>query len=193
MLLVLPQLALTLVFFYLPAAQAIWSSFTRADPFGVRTQFVGLENFTDLFADPLYLDTIGRSVVFCFCVAGLSMGLALVLALCADREIRGRGFYRVILILPYAIAPAIAAVLWVLLLHPQIGLIGRRLNLMGIHWDYKLDGFQAMLAVTLNAPFDWSQGDNAALDALCDPVDGAYSCVTQLSSMSASLFKAGAI
>jgi sn-glycerol 3-phosphate transport system permease protein len=143
-LLVLPQLLLTAVFFLWPAGQAIWSSLTRADPFGLRSQFVGLDNFTDLFTDPLYVDSISRTVVFCACVAVLSMGVALGLAVCADREIRGRGFYRIMLIWPYAVAPAVAAVLWILLLHPQIGLIGRWLNRNGIAWDYKLNDLQAM-------------------------------------------------
>jgi sn-glycerol 3-phosphate transport system permease protein len=143
-LLVLPQLLLTAVFFLWPAGQAIWSSMTRADPFGINTQFVGLENFSDLFDDPLYVDSIGRTIVFCAAVAVLSMGLALVLAVCADREIRGRGWYRVMLIWPYAVAPAMAAVLWILLMHPQVGLIGAWLNHVGIAWDYKLNDTQAM-------------------------------------------------
>ncbi len=143
-LLVLPQLLLTTVFFLWPAGQAIMSSMTRADPFGIRTQFVGAENFLYLFEDPLYVDSIGRTVVFCAAVAGISMSIALLLAVCADREIRGRGWYRILLIWPYAVAPAVAAVLWILLLHPQIGLIGRWLNRQGIAWDYKLNGAQAM-------------------------------------------------
>jgi sn-glycerol 3-phosphate transport system permease protein len=153
--LVLPQLALTLVFFYLPAGQAIWSSFTRSDPFGLRAQFVGIENFIDLFTDPLYVDSIGRTALFCACVAILSIGLALLLAIFADREITGRGLYRVMLIWPYAIAPAVAAVLWILLLHPQIGPIGRWLNQHGVPWDYKLNGVQGMLAVILAST--WKQ------------------------------------
>jgi len=154
-LLVLPQLALTIVFFLWPAGQAIWSSTTRTDPFGINTEFVGLENLTDLFDDPLYLDTIVRSVVFCGCVAALAMTSAMVLAVAADREIRFRGLYRILLIWPYAIAPAVAAVLWILLLHPQIGLVGRWLNEIGIAWDYKLNGFQAMLVVILASA--WKQ------------------------------------
>jgi sn-glycerol 3-phosphate transport system permease protein len=154
-LLVGPQLALTCVFFLWPAGQAIWSSMTRADPFGLRSQFVGLENFTDLFADPLYRDSIGRTVIFCAAVTALSMGLALLLALCADRDIRGRGIYRTLLIWPYAVAPAVAAVLWILLLHPQIGFLGRRLNRAGLHWDYKIIDAQAMLVVILASA--WKQ------------------------------------
>ncbi len=146
-LLVLPQLLLTFVFFLWPAGQAIWSSMTRADPFGIRTTFVGTENFYDLFTDPLYRDSIGRTLVFCVAVSVLSMGVALLLAVCADREIRGRGWYRIMLIWPYAVAPAVAAVLWILLLHPQIGLIGRWLNRHGVPWDYKLNGLQAMSVV----------------------------------------------
>lgn len=142
-LLVLPQLMLTAVFFLWPAGQAIWLSMTRADPFGIRTTFVGLENFHDLFTDPLYLESIGRSAIFCAAVVVLSMSIALVLAVCADREIRGRSWYRIMLIWPYAVAPAVAAVLWILLLHPQIGLLGRWLNQHGVAWDYKLNGAQA--------------------------------------------------
>jgi sn-glycerol 3-phosphate transport system permease protein len=154
-LLVMPQLVLTLIFFYLPAGQAILSSFTRSDPFGMHAEFVGLANFTDLFSDPLYVDSIVRTVIFCACVSILSIASALLLAVFADREIAGRGLYRVLLIWPYAIAPAVAAVLWILLLHPQIGPVGRWLNLHGIHWDYKLNGFQAMLAVILAST--WKQ------------------------------------
>ncbi len=154
-LLVLPQLLLTAVFFLWPAGQAVWSSFTREDPFGLNAQFVGLGNFADLFSDPLYVATIERTVVFCACVAAFSMAAALLLAVFADRELRGRGFYRAMLIWPYAVAPAVSAVLWILLLHPQIGLLGGFLNRHGVHWDYKLDGFQAMLMVILASA--WKQ------------------------------------
>jgi len=154
-LLVLPQLALTFVFFLWPAGQAIRSSLTREDAFGLNAQFVGLANFADLFADPLYVQSIERTVLFCACVAALSMGVALLLAVFADKEIRGRGFYRTMLVWPYAIAPALAAVLWILMLHPQIGLIGRFLNAHGVHWDYQLDGAQAMLMVILASA--WKQ------------------------------------
>ncbi len=154
-LLVLPQLLLTFVFFLWPAGQAIWSSTMREDAFGTSTQFVALENFADLVADPLYVATIQRTLVFCVCVAVLSMGVALALAVFADREIRGRAFYRTMLIWPYAVAPAMAAVLWVLMLHPQIGFIGAWLNSHGVAWDYKLNGPQAMTMVVLASA--WKQ------------------------------------
>ncbi|HEX4260918.1 MAG TPA: ABC transporter permease subunit, partial [Acetobacteraceae bacterium] len=154
-LLVLPQLALTVVFFLWPAAQAIWSSMTREDPFGISSQFIGLGNFRDLFADPLYLGTIERTVFFCICVTVLALGTALLLAVFADRELRGRAFYRTMLIWPYAVAPAMAAILWLLLLQPQIGLIGHWLNAHGIIWNYPLDGAQAMLMVILASA--WKQ------------------------------------
>ncbi len=154
-LLVLPQLLLTFVFFLWPAGQAIWSSVMREDAFGTSTQFVGLENFADLFADPLYVATIQRTSVFCVCVAVISMGLALALSVFADKEIRGRAFYRTMLIWPYAVAPAMAAVLWVLMLHPQIGFVGAWLNRHGVGWDYKLNGLQAMTMVVLASA--WKQ------------------------------------
>ena len=153
--LVLPQLLLTFFFFLWPAGQAIWTSLFRQDPFGLSAQFVGLENFADLFADPLYVDSILRTLVFCAAVTVLSMGIALGHAVFADHEIRGRGIYRTLLIWPYAVAPAVAAVLWVLMLHPQIGTFSRVLHAMGIAWDYKINGNQAMLAVILASA--WKQ------------------------------------
>ena len=155
LLLVAPQLALTAVFFLWPAAEAIWFSTQRQDAFGIRTVFVGLENFSDLFTDPLYLDSAVRTVVFCALVSGLAMGVALLLAVFADREIRGRAFYRILLIWPYAVAPAVSAVLWLLLLHPQIGLLGARLNASGVAWDYRLHDAQAMGVVVLASA--WKQ------------------------------------
>jgi sn-glycerol 3-phosphate transport system permease protein len=153
--LVLPQLLLTVFFFLWPAGQAMWSSLTRQDAFGIHSDFVGVANFRDLFEDPLYLDSVARTLVFAAAVTIMSMGVALLLAVFADREIRGRGIYRTLLIWPYAVAPAIAAVLWILLMHPQIGLFGRWLNTVGIHWDYKLDGAQALLLVILASA--WKQ------------------------------------
>ena len=155
LLLVSPQLLLTVVFFLWPAGEAIWSSTQRQDAFGIRSEFVGFENFSDLFADPLYVDSIGRTVVFCAAVSLLAMVVALVLAVFADREVRGRGFYRTLLITPYAIAPAVAAVLWIIVLHPQIGLLGRWLNAHGVAWDYKLRDAQAFGVVVVASA--WKQ------------------------------------
>lgn len=150
-----PQLLVTLVFFFWPAAQAIQYSFLRQDAFGIRSEFVGFENFAELFADPLYLEAAGNTVVFSASVAALAMVVALALAVAADRAIRGAGFYRTMLIWPYAIAPALAAVLWVFLFHPTIGLFGRMLNGLGLGWDYRLNGGQAMLVVILASA--WKQ------------------------------------
>jgi sn-glycerol 3-phosphate transport system permease protein len=147
--LVAPQFLLTLVFFLWPAVQAVWSSLIRQDPFGLHSQFAGLDNFVELFTDPLYLDSIARTAFFMVAVGVASMSLALLLAVFADREIRGQKIYRTLLIWPYAIAPAMAAVLWILLLQPRIGIFGVWLNRHGIAWDYHLNDSQAMLVVVL--------------------------------------------
>jgi sn-glycerol 3-phosphate transport system permease protein len=154
-LLLLPQMAITIVFFFWPAGQAVWFAFLRQDAFGIRTTFVGFENFADLFADPLYLDTIRNTAVFSTGVTVIALAVALLLAVLADRQIKGAGGYRTLLIWPYAIAPAIAAVLWIFLFHPSIGLIGRALNDAGLPFDYKLNGNQAMLVVILASA--WKQ------------------------------------
>lgn len=154
-LLLAPQLIVTAIFFFWPAAEAIRYSFLRQDAFGISVMFVGLENFQDLFADERYLQVVWNTIWFSFWVTVLSMGVALLLAVLADRHIRGRDTYRTLLIWPYAIAPAIAAVLYIFLFHPSLGLIGRALNGFGVPWDYRLNGDQAMLVVILAAA--WKQ------------------------------------
>lgn len=153
--LVMPQLLISFVFFYWPAAAAMWSSLTTQDAFGQGSVFVGLANFADLFADPRYIATVLRTLFFCAAVAALSIGVALTLAVFADREIRGRAIYRTLLIWPYAVAPAISAMLWVFLLNPQVGLVGRWLVARGIDWNYAVNGGQALLLVILASA--WKQ------------------------------------
>jgi sn-glycerol 3-phosphate transport system permease protein len=154
-LLLVPQLAVTVVFFFLPAIQAIYYSVLIQDPFGLRTQFVWFENFTTILTDPLYLGSVRVTVVFSTAVAALAMGFALLFAVMADMRIRGARVYRTLLIWPYAVAPAVAASLWLFIFHPSIGIIGRNLNNLGIPWDYKLNGTQALLLVILASA--WKQ------------------------------------
>jgi sn-glycerol 3-phosphate transport system permease protein len=142
-----PQLLLTLFFFYLPAGNAVWSSMITQDAFGQGFVYSGIDNFVDLFSDPLYLNSVVRTVLFCLAVSVLAMGIALGLAVFADREIAFRGAYRTLLIWPYAIAPAMSAILFLFVLNPRIGLLGRWLNKHGLDWDYTLNGGQAMLMV----------------------------------------------
>jgi sn-glycerol 3-phosphate transport system permease protein len=152
--LVLPQVAVTVVFFLLPAAEAIYASLTETDAFGLHTRFAGLSNFTTLFADPLYLGALARTAVFCASVTFLAMAFGLLFAVFADREIRGRTLYRTLLIWPYAVAPAVAAALWVFMMHPEIGLLGRLLN-RALGWDYTLNGNEAMIVVIVAGA--WTQ------------------------------------
>ena len=107
-----PQLVITLIFFIWPASQALYQSFLVEDAFGLSSQFVWFENFSELIADPLYLSSFQITIVFSFSVAVLSMGFALMFAVMADRVIRGSTAYKTLLIWPYAVAPAVAGVLW---------------------------------------------------------------------------------
>jgi sn-glycerol 3-phosphate transport system permease protein len=154
-LLVAPQLAITVVFFFWPAAQAIYQSVLIQDPFGLHTEFVWFENFQTILSDPLYLGSIQVTVIFSTAVAALAMGAALLFAVMADMGIRGARAYRTLLMWPYAVAPAVAASLWLFIFHPSIGIIGRNLNDMGMLWDYKLNGDQALLLVILASA--WKQ------------------------------------
>ncbi|HWT83015.1 MAG TPA: glycerol-3-phosphate transporter permease, partial [Candidatus Methylomirabilis sp.] len=148
-LLLAPQVGITIVFFFWPAAQAIYYSVLLQDPFGLRTQFVWFENFHNILTDPLYLSSIRVTVIFSLCVAAMAMVVALLFAVMADSGIRGSQVYRTLLMWPYAVAPAVAASLWLFIFHPSIGIIGRSLNDLGILWDYKLNGTQALLLVIL--------------------------------------------
>jgi sn-glycerol 3-phosphate transport system permease protein len=150
-----PQLVITIIFFYWPAMQAIYYSVLLQDPFGLRTQFVWLENFQTILSDALYLGSVQVTVVFSSAVAALSMGVALLFAVMADRKIHGKHVYRSLLMWPYAVAPAVAASLWLFIFHPEIGFLGRWLNEIGMRWDYKLNGNQALLLVILAA--SWKQ------------------------------------
>ncbi|WP_337997768.1 sn-glycerol-3-phosphate ABC transporter permease UgpA [Oleispirillum naphthae] len=154
-LLVAPQAAVTLVFFFWPAAQGMRQSLLREDAFGLSTEFVGLDNYVEALTDPRYLDTFLRSVAMSALVAFLSMSTALLLAAMADRAVRGGRAYRTLLIWPYAVAPALAGVLWFLMFNPTIGVVGVGLNRMGIAWNPYLDGAQAFVLVTVAA--SWKQ------------------------------------
>jgi len=154
-LLLLPQLAITAVFFYWPASQAVWQSFLREDAFGLRSDFVGLENYQALFAQPEYYAAIAITLLFSVLVAGLSLGLALLFATQADKTLKGTGVYKTLLIWPYAVAPAVAGVLWFFIFHPTLGTLSRPLRLLGVAWNPLLDGTDAMILVVMAAV--WKQ------------------------------------
>jgi sn-glycerol 3-phosphate transport system permease protein len=153
--LVAPQIAITIVFFFWPAIQAGWYSFQLQDAFGERTQFVGLANFAALFRDPNYLHSFQVTALFSVLVAGSGIAISLLLAAMADRVIRGALAYRTLLIWPYAVAPAVAGVLWLFLFAPSIGIVTFALRRLGIDWDWVLQGDQAMLLVVIAAT--WKQ------------------------------------
>ena len=153
--LILPQILVTLVFFFWPAGQALYQSLFIQDAFGGNLQFVGLDNFRDLFNDEHYLASFRVTAVFSILVAGLGLSVSLVLAVFADRVARGATAYKTLLIWPYAVAPAIVGVLWVFLLNPSIGIVAFWLKRAGVDWDHVLNGDQAMVLVVTAAV--WKQ------------------------------------
>jgi sn-glycerol 3-phosphate transport system permease protein len=154
-LLVAPQIAITLIFFMWPASQALYQSVLREDAFGLNTEFVWLENFGDLFRDPQYLNSLHVTAVFSISVAVSALAVALYLAVQADRVIHGATAYKTLLIWPYAVAPAVAGVLWLFLFNPNLGIIVFALNTLGYRWNHALDGEQAMVLVIISAA--WKQ------------------------------------
>ncbi|EKT65418.1 sn-glycerol-3-phosphate ABC transporter permease UgpA [Providencia alcalifaciens] len=147
--LVLPQLIITVIFFILPAGQALWYSLQSIDPFGLSSEFVGLENFTQLFSDSYYVDSFYTTMIFSAWVAGSGLVVSLFFAALVDYVVRGSRFYQTLMLLPYAVAPAVAAVLWMFLFSPGRGLITYGLESIGYDWNHAQNSGQAMFLVVL--------------------------------------------
>ena len=153
--LLLPQIAVTVVFFFWPAAQAVYYSFLVQDPFGQSSQFVWLQNYAELFHSSHYLESFKITALFSALVAGCGIIVSLFLAVMADRVVRGALAYKTLLIWPYAVAPAIAGVLWAFIFAPSIGIATYVLKRMGVDWNWIINGDQAMLLVVIAAT--WKQ------------------------------------
>ncbi len=144
-----PQVIVILVFFFWPAAQALLQSFQQSDAFGISTEWVGLQNFENLLKDDTYLASFQTTAVFSVLVAGLGIGISLVLAVFADRVVKATLIYRTLLIWPYAVAPAVAGVLWLFMLAPSIGVVSHALRTLGIEWNSLLNSNHAMTLIVL--------------------------------------------
>jgi sn-glycerol 3-phosphate transport system permease protein len=153
--LVTPQLIITFVFFVWPASQALYQSVLLEDPFGLKSQFIWFDNFTQLFRNRDYLESFGRTALFSGLVAGLAMGIALLLAVMADRVIKGATGYKTMLIWPYAVAPAVAGALWVFMFNPRIGIVAYVMQAMGYDWNHQIRGNDAFTLITIAAV--WKQ------------------------------------
>ena len=147
--LVAPQIAITVIFFFWPAFQAVYSSLLLQDAFGLHTEFVWFENFRALFADDHYLLSFKTTAIFSLLVASLGLSISLLLAVAADRIVRGAFIFKTLLIWPYAVAPAIAGALWAFLFAPSIGILGYLLKRWDIPWNYMLNGDHAMILVVI--------------------------------------------
>ena len=153
--LVAPQIFITLVFFFWPSGQMVWQSLILEDAFGGNTKFVWFENFAHLFTDDAYFASARLTLVFSFLVASLGLGVSLLLAVMADRVIRGATAYKAFLVWPYAVAPAVAGVLWGFLFNPSVGIVAWVLKGIGIDFNYVSNGNQALLLIVIAAV--WNQ------------------------------------
>ena len=154
-LLLAPQLAVIIIFFFWPAGQALLQSVQMQDAFGTSTEFVGLENFQRLFADELYLESFRTTAVFSILVAVCGIGIALLLAVFADRVVRGAAVYKTLMVWPYAVAAAVAGVLWLFMFAPSIGMVSFWLRAAGFDWNHLLNPNHAMALIVMAAV--WKQ------------------------------------
>ena len=153
--LIAPQVVVIAVFFFWPAAQALLQSVQQSNAFGTSVEFVGLENFRNLWNDPTYLASFYTTAVFSTLVAVLGISISLMLAVFADRIVKGALVYKTLLIWPYAVAPAVAGVLWLFMFAPSVGVVSFWLRAVGIEWNHLLNGGQAMTLVVMAAV--WKQ------------------------------------
>jgi sn-glycerol 3-phosphate transport system permease protein len=153
--LVAPQIIVTVVFFFWPAGQALYQSMLLQDSFGVTSQFVWFDNFRDLFADPTYLQSFQTTALFSALVAFLGLGISLILAVFADRVVRGANIYKTFLIWPYAVSPVVVGVLWMFLLSPTLGIVAHALRHVGIEWNHTMISRHAMILIVIAAV--WKQ------------------------------------
>ena len=153
--LIAPQMAVILVFFFWPAGQALYQSLLQQDAFGASTEFVGLDNFRRLFGDPSYLESFKTTAVFSLLVAVLGLSIALLLAVMANRVVRGGSIYKTLLIWPYAVAPVVAGVLWLMLFASPYGVVSHTLQSMGFEWNHLLNANHAMALIVMAAV--WKQ------------------------------------
>ncbi len=153
--LIAPQMAVVLVFFFWPASQAIVQSLQSEDAFGMSTQWVGFENFRRLFDDSAYLESFKITAWFSVLVAGLGLSVSLVLAIFADRILRGGIVYKTFLVIPYAVAPAVAGVLWVFMFSPTVGIVAYAMRYFDVEWNYLMNSNQAMALIVMAAV--WKQ------------------------------------
>lgn len=153
--LIAPQMAIVLVFFFWPAAQALHQSVLSQDAFGGNTEFVGMENFERLFADASYLESFKTTAFFSVLVASCGLSISLLLAVMANRVLRGSGVYRTLLIWPYAVAPVVAGVLWLFMFASPMGVIAYWLRLLGLNWNHLLNSNHAMALIVVAAV--WKQ------------------------------------
>ena len=155
-LLILPQVVVTLTFFYWPAAQGVMQAVMRSDPFGLHNRFIWFENFVDLFKDPLYLNSIGITLAFSAAVAAVSIATGMFIAAMANRALHFKAVTRTLLIWPYAVAPAISGILWLFLLHPSYGIVALAIKRwFGADWNPVLEGTDAMVMVIMASA--WKQ------------------------------------
>ena len=154
-LLVAPQMAIVLVFFFWPAGQALYQSVLTEDPFGGSVEFVGLENFERLFSDSTYLASFKVTAIFSLLVAGCGLGISLLLAVMANRVVRAATVYKTLLIWPYAVAPVVAGVLWIFMFASPMGIVSYALRQIGIDWNHLLNADHALALIVLAAV--WKQ------------------------------------
>ena len=153
--LLLPQMVIIGVFFFWPAFQAILQSFQVEDAFGLSKEWVGFANFVQLFKDDTYLQSFWRTAVFSVLVAAGGIAISLGLAIFADRIVRFAMIYKTLLIVPYAVAPVIAGVLWVFMFSPSLGVVSYFLERLGYSWNFLMNENQAMALIVMAAV--WKQ------------------------------------
>lgn len=146
-----PQLFILLLFFFIPSIRALIQAFQLTDPFGATTQWVGFQNFERLFRSNVYWSSAQVTLIFTIMQSALTLSVALLLAFASNHILRGRGAYRTVLLLPYAIAPAIAGIMLAFLFNPRVGPVAHMLQGLGLDWDPNRNSWHALALIVMAA------------------------------------------
>lgn len=132
-LLLAPTVCILIVFLYFPAWHSVLLSFYRNNLFLGTRKFIGLENFRNLFTGPLapaFLQSLVQTLVLSLLIVVLGIGTSVFLAIQANRNIRGARVYRMLLIWPFALSPAVAGTIFLFIFNPEVGVMNTLLNFL---------------------------------------------------------------
>ncbi len=137
--LIAPSLALALFIISYPVFNIVYQSMHDVSRFGAIRDFNGVQNFVSVFSDPVFIDSVKRTILWTACVVGGTVLISVPVSLILNQDFHGRGVARTIVMLPWSVSLTMSAVVWRWAFNDDYGMVNvtlQRLGLIGgpIHW-----------------------------------------------------------